>query len=106
MVTVGTTTVKHSVRLTRRGRLVVVLGTLAALLTFGFGMSHAPSQAAGRTAKPPTVTVSAGETLWTLAERIAPHVDPRLVVAQIERLNHLRSPQLFAGEQLVVPISR
>jgi Tfp pilus assembly protein FimV len=98
----------NPVRLTRRGRVVVVLGLLAALLTGGFTLGHAPSEATGRThlLQPRTVTVQAGDTLWTVAERIAPHVDPRLVVAQIQQLNHLESPQLLAGTQLVVPRSR
>jgi LysM repeat protein len=102
----GTMSGTTAVRLTRRGRLVVVTGTLLTLLAVGFGMTHAPSQAAGRAVKPPTVTVQPGETLWALAERIAPQVDPRLVIAQIERLNHLRTPQVFGGQQLVVPLSR
>jgi LysM repeat protein len=54
---------------------------------------------------PRTVTVQAGDTLWTVAERVAPHMDPRLVVAQIQSANHLRSPQLLAGMQLLVPRS-
>jgi LysM repeat protein len=93
------------VRLTRRGRIVVILAFLGALLTGGVVLGHAPSQAAGRShpVAPRTITVQQGETLWGVAERIAPHVDPRLVVAQIQRLNHLRSPQLLAGMQLVVP---
>jgi len=96
------------VRLTRRGRIVVVMAFLAALVGGGAVLGHAPSQAAGRVhhVAPRTITVAPGETLWTVAERIAPRVDPRLVVTQIQQLNHLRSPQLLAGMQLVVPRSR
>ena len=98
---------KTPVHLTRRGRVVVVLAFLAALLTAGFTLGHASSEASGRMhpVQPRTVTVQAGDTLWTVAERVAPHVDPRLVVAQIQSANHLRSPQLLAGMQLVVPRS-
>ena len=96
------------VRLTRRGRVVVVLAALAALLVGGFTLGHAPSQASGRVHQvaPRTITVQPGETLWGVAARIAPRVDPRLVVAQIQQLNHLHSPQLLAGMQLVVPRAR
>lgn len=96
------------VRLTRRGRVVVILAFLGALLAGGVVLGHAPSQAADRArpVAPHTITVESGETLWGVAERIAPHVDPRLVVAQIQQLNHLSGPQLFAGMQLVVPRAR
>lgn len=97
----------NPIRLTRRGRIVVVLTFLGALLAGGFTLGHAPSEASGRMhpLQPRTVTVQAGDTLWTVAERVAPHVDPRLVVAQIQSLNHLRGPQLLAGMQLIVPRS-
>ena len=96
------------IRLTRRGRIVAVLTFLGALLFGGVTLGHAPSEASGRSQpiQPRTVTVQAGDTLWTVAERIAPHVDPRLVVAQIQQLNHLRSPQLLSGTQLIVPRAR
>ena len=55
---------------------------------------------------PRTVTVQAGESLWALAQRIAPRMDPRLVVAQIESLNHLAGPQVMVGQQLLVPVAR
>jgi len=94
-----------AVRLTRRGRLVVVLAVLMTMLVAGFSLGHTPSQASGHVAAPRTVTVQAGETLWGLAARIAPHADPRLVVAEIERLNRLHTPAVFGGQQLVVPSS-
>jgi hypothetical protein len=94
-----------SVRLTRRGRLVVVLSVLA-LLVVGFSMTgHVSSQAASRTGMQHarTMTVQPGESLWALAVRIAPHADPRLVVARIAQINHLAGAEVFAGQQLVVP---
>lgn len=92
-----------TVRLTRRGRAVVVLAVLMAMLVMGFSLGHTPSQAESHVVKPRTVTVQTGETLWVLAARIAPHADPRLVVAEIQQLNHLRTPAVFGGQQLVVP---
>ena len=95
------------VHLTRRGRIVVVLAFLGALFTGGAVLGHTPSQASGQVHRvaPRTITVQPGETLWAVAERIAPGVDPRLVVSQIQQLNHLHSAQLLAGMQLVVPRS-
>lgn len=92
------------VRLTRRGRVVVVLVALV-LLVVGFSAGRVAGQAAGpsRPVTPATVTVHPGETLWQVARRVAPDVDPRLVVAQIERINHLSGGLVQAGQQLVVP---
>ena len=93
------------VQLTRRGRLVVVLGVLM-LLVVGFTIGgHVSSQAASSTGvqHARTVTVQPGESLWAVAVRIAPHADPRLVVSRIAEINHLSGAEVFAGQQLVVP---
>jgi LysM repeat protein len=92
------------VRLTRRGRLLVVLGLLAAIIVVLSGAGR-PSEATGHgpRTQPVSVTVQTGETLWQLASRVAPQVDPRLVVAEIERLNDLGGPTVYAGQPLRVP---
>jgi Tfp pilus assembly protein FimV len=90
-------------RLTRRGRVVVVVLVLAALVIAGFTLGRVSSQAAGPAAPLPTVTVHAGETLWQIAERVAPHADRRALVLQIEQLNGLRDGRVVAGQQLRLP---
>lgn len=96
----------RAVRLTRRGRLLIVL-VLAGLLLAAFSLGRAGSSQAASHAGPSTplvsTTVHRGETLWAVAQRVAPGVDPREVVAQLQRLNHLNSSSLQAGQQLVVP---
>ena len=89
-----------TLRLTRRGRLVVVMVTL--LLAFaGFGLGRASaSHAAG---PPRTTVVQAGETLWQIAERVAPHRDPRVLVEQLRAANHLGTGTVLPGQQLVLP---
>jgi hypothetical protein len=47
--------------------------------------------------------VQPGESLWAVATRIAPHQDPRLVVADIESLNDLTTAWVTPGQQLVLP---
>jgi hypothetical protein len=82
---------------------VVVLLLLVVLVTgFSLGMS---SQAAGpsRPHHVPTVTVQPGESLWQVAVRVAPGADPRLVIDELVRANHLPSATVVAGQQLVVP---
>ncbi|HET6818860.1 MAG TPA: LysM peptidoglycan-binding domain-containing protein [Mycobacteriales bacterium] len=94
------------VRLTRRGRLAVVLSMLTFLVVGFSATGHVASQAAAPTGveHARTVTVQPGETLWAVAVRIAPHADPRLVVARIAQINHLAGAEVFAGQQLVVPV--
>ncbi len=95
-----------SVRLTRRGRVVLVLALLV-LATVAFtlgrvGTSHAAT--GGPVVVPYSqTTVHAGETLWSVAQRVAPGHDPRLVVEQLAALNHLRSGGLQVGQQLLLP---
>jgi LysM repeat protein len=95
---------RQPVRLTRRGRVAVVLALLAALVVVLISAGH-PTDAAGHgpRTQPVTVTVQTGETLWQLASRVAPDVDPRLVIDEIEQLNGLSDLTVYAGQQLRVP---
>lgn len=95
------------VRLTRRGRAVLVL-LLAALLLTVFSLGQRDTQAAavgaGSGASAPTETiVQPGESLWSVAQRIAPDNDPREVIAQIRRLNDLETSDLLIGQHLLLP---
>ena len=98
--------VQGGVRLTRRGRLTVVAGVLG-LMVVGFSATgHVASQAASSAGvqHARTVTVQPGESLWAVAVRVAPHADPRLVVARIAQINHLSGAQVVAGQQIRVPV--
>jgi Tfp pilus assembly protein FimV len=90
-------------RLTRRGRVMVVLLVLAALVVGGFVLGRVSSQAAGPAKPLPTVTVHAGETLWDIAARVAPHADRRALVGEIESLNGIPGGRVAAGQQLRLP---
>ena len=90
-------------RLTRRGRVVVVLLALLLLVLAGFALGRVSSQAAGPAKPVPTVTVHPGETLWDIAARIAPHADRRALVGQLEALNGLSTGRVVAGQQLRLP---
>jgi hypothetical protein len=87
-------------RLTRRG--VVVLAALVAVLAGALlalaGLS-APT-ASGTHVGPASVTVRSGDTLWSIASRVAPGADPRAEVATLQRLNHLRGTALTPGQVL------
>ncbi|MCQ2001959.1 LysM peptidoglycan-binding domain-containing protein [Arthrobacter zhaoxinii] len=99
-------------RLTRRGRLVLVgvplMLAAAALLAF-IGFFTAPAMASGGSPEETRaiqVSVSAGDSLWSLATEFAPEQDPRTVVADIVELNNLADTTVPAGRQLYVPVSR
>jgi LysM repeat protein len=49
------------------------------------------------------VVVQPGQTLWSIAQQVAPGADPRGTVGQLERLNGLAGPQVYPGEALRVP---
>lgn len=92
-------------RITRRGRLLLVaLGALLLLAAISVGRTG--SQAATYVENGPALqqtTVQSGQTLWSVAQRIAPKSDPREVIAQIRRINHLSGSSLQVGQQLLLP---
>lgn len=93
-----------AVRLTRRGRIALVMVAMAVMVVAGMMLGHGSSQAASPgEAAPRAVTVQAGQSLWSVAAAIAPHQDPRLVVSKLEAMNNLPSGQVFAGQRLLIP---
>jgi Tfp pilus assembly protein FimV len=91
------------IRLTRRG--VVVLAIAVAVLGLGLvwlARLSAPQSAAAPPA-PHAVTVQPGDTLWSIATRVAPQSDPRAEVAALQRRNHLTDVDLTPGQVLRVP---
>ena len=94
-----------TLRLTRRGRVAVV-ALLALLLCAAFLMGRSGASAATDTGARPSytqTTVQPGETLWSVAKRVAPKHDPRALVDELRSLNHLTSGTLTVGQQLLVP---
>jgi LysM domain. len=96
-------------RMTPRGRRVLAfLAALPAALAIGWAVVGGGSALAdldtGRTtASFATVTVTYGDTLWSIAERVAPLNDPRDVVDDIARLNALPGGTIVIGQQLSIP---
>ena len=94
-------------RLTRRGRAVIT--TLAAIPVvigaFLFAMNGGGAVATGSSAHTQFeyVTVHSGQSLWSIAERVAPTADPRDVIADIVSLNQLQSAVVTPGQRIAIP---
>ncbi|MGO4692246.1 LysM peptidoglycan-binding domain-containing protein [Glaciibacter sp. 2TAF33] len=96
--------------LTRRGRVVfttlAAVPLVAAALAFALngGIAAATSELGQSSAVQfDYVTVQSGQSLWELAESIAPTADPRDVIADIVRLNQLQSEDVQPGQSLALP---
>jgi LysM repeat protein len=97
---------RGSVRLTRRGRLVVFLVAFVAVLALGIALGT--QSFAGETPGTPeptrVVMVGSGETLWEIAADAAGDGDVRAMVDRIEDLNALDSAMVQAGQRLHIPV--
>jgi hypothetical protein len=97
-----------SVRLTRRGRIVVLLLGLAIALMAGIflGAGSVATEHPGTPEPTRIVQVAPGDTLWGIAADAAAATgedDIRTMVDRIERLNALDSGMVLAGQRLRVP---
>jgi len=98
--------VQGGVRLTRRGRLVLVAAALTAMLVAGFflGAGSVATQERGTGPATEVVQVAPGETLWDIAARMTPDGgDVRATMFDIKRLNALADSALDAGQRIRVP---
>lgn len=103
------TTHAARLRITRRGRIVLasvaslpIVAVIVAVAMFGANSAVA-SGSESSSVSFDYVTVQAGETLWGLAEEIAPSADPRDVIEDIVSLNQLPSSEVQPGQRLAVP---
>jgi LysM repeat protein len=97
------------IKLTRRGRMLVSTLSFAAMLAISlvslFGIATASAKASNETSNSTTtqIVVAPGETLWTIAARVNPEIDPRAVIDQIMDLNVINGSNVYAGQVLLVP---
>ncbi len=104
------TTTGVQLRLTRRGQVVVVLaGLLAALaIAVAFGAGSVATQEQGTPVPTEIHVVTAGETLWAIAEDldaavVSEYATTRDLVDRIEQMNALETANLQIGQELRVP---
>ncbi len=93
--------------LTKRGRAVLLFlaATPLAMAALFFALNGGGANASldGSSDSFQYVTVDEGESLWQVAQEIAPNADPRDVIQQLMQLNQLDSADVFAGVQLAIP---
>jgi LysM domain len=92
-------------RLTRRGRILVRV--LAIVLVVAVFLLVAPGLARGggpdRAAPVVAYVVEDGDTLWSIAQQVAPGQDPRPVVDGLIEANDVRDG-LQVGQELSIPV--
>ncbi|MGV8896698.1 MAG: LysM peptidoglycan-binding domain-containing protein [Rhodoglobus sp.] len=106
--TFSTASNQPRLRMTQRGRSVLTaivatpLVIVAMMIALNGGQATASLE--GSDVDFQYVTVTSGETLWHLAGELSPTADPRDVIDQIIRLNQLTSSDVFAGQELAIPV--
>ena len=102
-------TVPSGIRLNRRGRLARTFVVLSLAIVLGSVVSA--KAGAGTDAAPQlagsfiTVTVAPGDTVWSLATRLAGGNDVRALVSEIISVNSLASVDVATGQKLRIPLN-
>jgi len=105
----GFLTIPSGVRLNRRGRLARTFVVLSLAIVLGSVVSaqagagtDTSTQAASSFI---TVTVAPGDTVWSLANRLAGGGDVRSLVSEIISVNSLSSVDVATGQKLRIPLN-
>ncbi len=105
---------RNTVRLTRRGRIVVAVmltvASLSLVVLAWLAVAARAAQAADGGQSPgavyqnlTSIVVHPGQTLWSIASQAEPSADPRVVMQQIIDLNALAGTSVEPGQRLWVP---
>ena len=96
---------RSTVRLTRRGRVVVFVAGLVALLGLGLLIANGAGAAlhGGTPERTHAVVIAPGDTLWDLASEASHGGDTRAMITHIEQINGLSGVSLEAGQTLRIP---
>ncbi|MCZ4500343.1 MAG: Peptidoglycan-binding LysM [Marmoricola sp.] len=95
-----------TVRLTRRGRIVVLLAFLiaAVVVMMSLGGWATATHDSGTPEQVQTIEVGPGDTLYKIAGSVAEPGKIREMVHHIQELNALSGPGLVVGQKLAVPL--
>jgi LysM repeat protein len=96
--------VEPPLRLTRRGRAVVLVVLFLAALLASVVLFTTASRANDPAAGPaPTIVVQPGDTLWDIAARTMHRRDNQAAVSELRDLNRLPGYDIQPGDVLVLP---
>ncbi len=90
----------------RRRRLVALCVTMGLAGVLSGPVANAVGVGAPEAQASRTYVVRPGDTLWSIATRLAPATDPRIVVDAITSANGLDPAALVPGQQLSIPSVR
>jgi hypothetical protein len=83
-----------------------LLNLLVIVFVISFWMIYVSNVAKATTDKKVIeITVHHGDTLWSIANQIAPGSDLRSLIEQIKNRNHLTNTGLMAGQRLEIEIA-
>ena len=94
---------QSSLKITRRGRLVFASLLALPVLAASIFLASPGAQAGAESGELEYYTVLSGESLWDIAEHLAPERDPREVIDRLRGANSLTGFDVKPGERLVVP---
>lgn len=83
-----------------------VIVAIAATSVFGFVSTAAannPGAASSSAADFEYITIESGQTLWDLAEQVAPDANPQEWMQDVVNLNGLTSTDLKPGQRIALP---
>ena len=106
-MTITPTYSSPEIRLTRRGRLVLLLGAVLVVLALGvfWGAGSVATQQPGTPDPTLVVTVQPGDTLYGIAATVTTDGDVAAMVERIQTINALDSGMLAAGQRIRVPVT-
>jgi hypothetical protein len=104
---VTTTAQRPALRLTRRGRVVVLIFfVLLASLASGVLFTTASRADNPPSGPAPSIVVQPHDTLWSIATRTSTRREPYATVAEIQKLNGLDGYVVQPGQTLILPRER
>ncbi len=92
-----------ALKITSRGRVVLGIAVALPVLVGSILLASPGANAGSEAGQVEYYTVLSGESLWDIAQTIAPEEDPRVVIDEILSLNSLSSTEVHPGDQLLLP---